>query len=265
MRGRLSATADVPLDRSEPNAARIYDYLLGGKTARAADRDLAGKLEAEVPGLRELARVRRRFILAAVTWAMGQGIRRVADLGAGLPADPSVHATARACGEPVKVAYVDKDPMVLRRLAAAYEKDGVAVIEADVSDPAAVLADLREAGGLDGRVLLLLGATLSAMEPEVARDAVKGYAAALKPWPGSLIAISCASYRDKGLGDRMAAMFAAAGPWVNHGRAGIESFFAAGKLRIVHERVMNLACWPTCPLTAQDEPASALGGIGVVE
>jgi hypothetical protein len=37
----------------------------------------------------------RQFVGRVVTWATGQGIPQFLDLGAGLPAHPAVHETAR--------------------------------------------------------------------------------------------------------------------------------------------------------------------------
>jgi hypothetical protein len=47
----------VPFDASRPNIARAYDYLLGGKTNFAPDRDLAGKLLDIYPGTRQMVTV----------------------------------------------------------------------------------------------------------------------------------------------------------------------------------------------------------------
>jgi hypothetical protein len=41
-------------------------------------------------------RASRQFVGRTVTWAAREGIGQFIDLGAGLPAPPSVHGTARA-------------------------------------------------------------------------------------------------------------------------------------------------------------------------
>src|SRR5580704_16422630 len=104
------------VDSSVPSAPRVYDYLLGGKDNFTADRDLADRLEAGaagVPTVRDLAGINRRFVLAATTRAVSLGVGQIIDLGAGLPADPSVHATARSARDAARVAYIDRDPVVL--------------------------------------------------------------------------------------------------------------------------------------------------------
>lgn len=79
------------LDPAIPSAARIYDYLLGGKDNFAVDRDAADRLLAVVPDQRRLARANRTFALRAVRFLAGQGVRQVIDLGTGMPTTPSVH------------------------------------------------------------------------------------------------------------------------------------------------------------------------------
>lgn len=252
-----------------PSMPRVYNFLTGGHDNYVPDQELAEKLQAESPEVRDLARVSRRFVLAATTRAVSLGIRQVLDLGAGLPLDPSVYATARASGYPVTVAYVDKDPDVVNRLTSAvYRETDVAVVKADITDPARVLADPGVLGviDLDEPVLILLGATLSSMGAQAARGTVAGYSDAVVP--GSRFAISCASWRDPAAGARIEALFGPAGEWHNHSRADIESFFAAGGLTPAagFGIVMDLTYWPAAAVPedgAQCRDAGILGGVGV--
>ena len=86
------------------------------------------------------------------------------------------------------------------------------------------------------------------------------YAEALAP--GGAVIISCITYADRQFGDRMALI--SEGQWRNHSLADVSSFFEAGGLRIIHGRVMDVRCWPACPLTPREEPgAQVLGGIGL--
>jgi S-adenosyl methyltransferase len=263
------------VDASRPDAPRVYNYLLGGKDNYAADRALAEQLESQAGGhasVRELARVNRSFVLRAVQWSASMlAIGQFLDLGCGLPSVPSVHDAARDGHEGARVVYVDRDPMVISHAAALMAGTGLAAIRADVADPARVLevvADLQVPGGalidLAKPAAAIFGGTLSAMPADVARSAVKAYAAALAP--GSAVIISCASYADTGLGERMAGLYSAAGEWRNHGYEDVESFFLGADLRILHGRPMDARCWPACPLTPQDQAgARVIGGIGIRE
>ena len=51
----------LPFDTSKPNAARVYDYMLGGKDNFAADRELAERMLQIDPGLPRLARSRENL------------------------------------------------------------------------------------------------------------------------------------------------------------------------------------------------------------
>ena len=258
-----------PVDASRPSTPRVYDCLLGGKDNFAADRDLAGRLEAEAPGLRELARVNRAFVLQSARWAASMlGISQFLDLGCGLPSRPAVHEVARDGCEGARVVYVDKDPMVACHAASLMAGTGLAAVRADAAEAARVLelvADL-EVPGSGGRLIgfarpvcVILGGTLSSMPAETARAAVAAYAEALAP--GSAVVISCVSYADPEFAAKMEDMFSAAGTWRNHPLADVESFF--GGLRVVHGRVADVRCWPMMP--PETPAACVLGGIGVRE
>ena len=83
-------------DPGKPNAARIYDYLLGGKDHFLADRAAAEQLVAALPDAATAARANRAFLTAAVRHVARRGIRQYVDIGAGLPTSPNVHESARA-------------------------------------------------------------------------------------------------------------------------------------------------------------------------
>ncbi len=109
----------IGFDSSTPNMARVYDHWLGAKEHLAADRAEAERLLAIYPPLQDLVRENRTFVTQAVTWAAQQGIGQFIDLGAGLPASPSVHQAAREVLPTARVAYVDIDPVVLSHVPGA--------------------------------------------------------------------------------------------------------------------------------------------------
>ena len=53
-------------DPARPAAARIYDYLLGGKDNYAVDRTAAERVLAVAPDQRQLAQANRAFAIRAV-------------------------------------------------------------------------------------------------------------------------------------------------------------------------------------------------------
>jgi len=131
-------------DPTIPSAARIYDYLLGGKDNFAVDRDAADRLLAVVPDQRLLARANRAFVLRAVRLLAEQGMRQVLDLGTGIPTSPSVHEVLHAVDPSGRVVYVDSDPLVKTHndalLAGTAE---VTSIEGDIRRPEEVLDHIR--------------------------------------------------------------------------------------------------------------------------
>jgi hypothetical protein len=81
---------------SVPNAARVYDFFLGGKDNCAADRELAQKILTILPDTADVCRDNRAFLQRAVRFlAGGAGLRQFLDIGTGLPAMGSVHEIAQ--------------------------------------------------------------------------------------------------------------------------------------------------------------------------
>jgi hypothetical protein len=70
---------------SVPNAARIYDFMLGGKDHFQADRDAAARLLEVLPGSAQACRANRDFLQRAVRYLSAAGIRQFIDIGSGLP------------------------------------------------------------------------------------------------------------------------------------------------------------------------------------
>ena len=125
-------------DPNIPNAARIYDYLNGGKDNFGADRELADRMQAEGgegAGVRELAKVNRSFVLSAARWCASMlGTDQFLDVGCGLPLVPAVHDAARQGCLGATVVYADIDPAVISHVTTmCWAGDGLAAILADAS------------------------------------------------------------------------------------------------------------------------------------
>lgn len=144
MTGWENGAAPLPdLDTSRPNIARVYDYWLGGKDNFEADRQEAERLLQINPDLGRLARENRMFLRRAVHWLVTDcGIRQFLDIGSGLPTVSNTHEVAQAAVPECKVAYVDKDPVVVAH-AGALLADGrdVVAIHGDAAKPKAIMAN----------------------------------------------------------------------------------------------------------------------------
>jgi hypothetical protein len=134
------ASAVIAVDPSKPSAARVYDYLLGGKDNFAVDRQAAERVLTVAPDQRRLARANRAFLIRAVRQLAETGIRQFIDLGTGLPTSPSVHEVARAADPSARVVYVDNDPIVkVHNDAMLATDDNIASLLADLRDPDGIL------------------------------------------------------------------------------------------------------------------------------
>ncbi|MDP9792535.1 O-methyltransferase involved in polyketide biosynthesis [Catenuloplanes nepalensis] len=183
----------TPIDATRPHAARVYDYLLGGKDNFAVDRAAADALLAEVRSAEAAARANRRFMQRAVGLLAGQGVRQFLDLGTGLPTSPNVHEVAQRYQSDARVVYVDNDPLVLahaRALLTSHPDGVTAYVGADVTDVAAVLDDPDLATTLDfGRPVAVLAIAVAHFLPgDTAHRTMDRYREALSP--GSYVAVS---------------------------------------------------------------------------
>jgi len=101
------------VDITVPNAARVYDYALGGYHNFAVDRTFMDQAEVAWPGLRLLAHANRAYLGRAVQWLVGAGIRQFLDIGSGIPTLGNVHEVAHHAAADSRVVYVDIDPVAV--------------------------------------------------------------------------------------------------------------------------------------------------------
>jgi hypothetical protein len=160
------------LDTSRPHPARVYDYLLGGKSNFAADRALAEQMLQATPDLRTAARENRAFLGRAVQYLAGEaGVRQFLDIGTGLPTANNVHEVAQRIAPESRVVYTDNDPMVLahaRALLTSSPEGRTTYIQADLRNPAQILADpeVRDVLDFSQPVALVLVAVLQFLPDE---------------------------------------------------------------------------------------------------
>lgn len=129
---------DIDIDR--PNAARVYDYLLGGACNFKADREFAEKLLDTNPEIAGAVRHNRAFLGRAVRFCVDEGIRQFLDLGSGVPTVGNVHEIAQSMVPGCRVVYVDHEPVAVAhsQLMLGPERDADALL-ADLLDVDAVL------------------------------------------------------------------------------------------------------------------------------
>jgi hypothetical protein len=184
----------------EPNVARMYDYMLGGKDNFPADREAARRTFAVLGEdvVRGTALQNRRFLGRAVRYlARDLGIRQFLDIGTGLPSMNSVHDVVRAGGDgwaapDSRVVYVDNDPVVIAHARnMLHGLDGASIVSHDLRDPGTITGDPRVRSMLrfDQPIAVLLIAILHFVSDADDPDRLVAALMAAVP-PGSCLVIS---------------------------------------------------------------------------
>jgi SAM-dependent methyltransferase len=227
--GDLSDWAEV--DVTTPSPARIYDYWLGGSHNFAVDREVGKRAAEAMPTLRPAIWANRAFLRrVVVTLATEQGVDQFLDLGSGVPTAGNVHEVAQAVNPDAKIVYVDIDPVaVAHGTKLLADNDNATVIQADLRDPAQLLArrELTDVLDLSRPVAVLLMAVLHFL-PDTERpgDIVRTVRERIAP--GSYIALSHAS-DDEELPTEQARM--------------VEDYQKSTTVSFVHRQPDELAAW----------------------
>jgi hypothetical protein len=186
--GSAGGRTPVELDTDRPHPARVYDYLLGGKSNFEADRRAAEASLAANPTGRTGPLENRAFMLRAVRYLVAEaGIRQFLDVGTGIPTSPNVHQVAQGIAPASRIVYADNDPIVLshaRALMSSSPEGETAYIEGDLRSPKTILdaPELRAVLDLSRPVGLLLVAVMHLLsDVEEAYDVCRGFVAAMPP------------------------------------------------------------------------------------
>jgi hypothetical protein len=169
-----------------PSAARVADYLYGGHNNFEADRRAARTLAAVAPVIAEIAPAVRGFQQRVLRYLVAEaGVRQFVDIGTGLPLVGSTHEVAQSLAPECRVVYVDNDPMVLshaRALLRSAPGGAVGFVDANVRDPAAVMAGARQTLDLSRPTAVMLLFTLAYVwGPAEAADVISDLMAAVPP------------------------------------------------------------------------------------
>ncbi|MGI5241273.1 SAM-dependent methyltransferase [Dactylosporangium sp. CA-139066] len=163
------------VDITTPNAARVYDYTLGGFHNFEVDREFAEAAQRAWPGIFQLAHANRAYLGRAVQWLTDQGVRQFLDIGSGIPTLGNVHEVAQATAPEARVMYVDIDPVAVahsRHILADNPRAGA--ISGDLRRPDEILSHPEVLAMIDFSepVALLLMAVLHFVSDEDAPGAM---------------------------------------------------------------------------------------------
>ncbi|MGW4202229.1 SAM-dependent methyltransferase [Streptomyces sp. NPDC004726] len=144
------------IDTGRAHAARVYDYILGGKDHYPVDVQAGDAMIADWPSMPVSMRQNRLFMNRVARYlAREAGIRQFLDIGTGLPTSPNLHEVVQQERPDAAVVYVDNDPIVLAHaeaLLTSSPEGHTAYVDADMRDPDSILEsdafkellDLRE-------------------------------------------------------------------------------------------------------------------------
>ena len=197
------------MDVNRPNAARMYDYMLGGSLNFAVDRQAVDAMLAAAGSTMAPARLNRSFLRRAVRHMTENGIDQFLDLGSGIPTVGNVHEIAQAANPLARVVYVDIEPVAVahaRHLLSG--NDNATIVHADLRDVDEVLehADTRRLLDFTRPIGLLLVSILHFIQDaDEPGGIVAAYRAAATA--GGYLALSHFSINDNELARRGAAHY----------------------------------------------------------
>lgn len=181
-----------PFNPGQPNSARVYDYLLGGKDSREVDKETGDQFLSTAPELRTLVWFTRSFMLKAVQMAAEAGVRQFLDLGSGIPSSPNVHEVAREIDPSARVVYVDYDPVVHAHCDALLAKPrGISALLGDIRRPDDIFDQLKNHTLIDFNepvAVTFISVLHYVMDEENPADIVAAFRDRLAP--GSYVAIT---------------------------------------------------------------------------
>lgn len=250
--------APESIDLSRPNAARVYDYLLGGAANFETDREFADKLLEVMPQARTAARLNRAFLRRAVRFCVAAGIDQFLDIGSGVPTAGNVHEIA----PDARVLYVDNEPVAVTHSELLLQDYPLASsMSGDLTDPEPILA--TDTLDFDRPIAVLMVAVLHFIPDDTKPyEAVARYVSALAP--GSYLVLSHGAERPALQGrEEVDQLYKrSANPGVRRTPEQIKEFFTG--LELVEPGLVWTPQWrPDSPDEVGDDPESALVMAGV--
>ncbi|HLJ99927.1 MAG TPA: SAM-dependent methyltransferase [Streptosporangiaceae bacterium] len=182
-------------DMHTANAARMWNYWIGGKDNYQVDRDAAEKVLEAMPALPLIARLLRRFLINSVSELTAAGIRQFLDIGTGLPTADNTHDVAQRLAPDSRIVYVDHDPVVIRHaqaLLTSSPEGKTDYIQADLRDWATISAGAQRTLDFSQPVAILLIAVVHFILDEEDPQRVVSQMMADLP-PGSYLVIAHAA------------------------------------------------------------------------
>jgi len=253
-------------DTGVANAARMWNYWIGGKDNFRADREAGEQVLEAMPALPVVAQMLRRFLITSVDELSAAGVRQFLDIGTGLPTADNTHDVAQRAAPESRIVYVDHDPVVIshaRALLTSSAAGKTDYIQADLRDWPAISAAAQRTLDFSRPVAVLLIAVLHfILDEEDPRRLISRMMADLAP--GSYLVIAhAASDIQAGTAAAMAQSYNATSSLTITPRDGatVARFFDG--LEMVSPGLMPLDQWRgSGPATTAESGLSCYCGIG---
>jgi hypothetical protein len=254
------------VDLETPNAARVYDYYLGGSHNFEADRRMARQAMEQWPDLPKIMRANRAFLRRSVHYLASEGFTRFLDIGSGIPTLGPVHEVARELQPQARVVYVDRDPVAVAHSQLMLAEDPLCrVVQADLTEPDELLAqpDVADLLGAGEPVALLLVAVLHFVPDEQHPHAlVARLREALPPGSALVMCHACREGRPDQVGPHQDIYARTRTPLTMRGHQEIGRFFDG--FTLVDPGLVYLTQWrPDSPEAVGPHPERLPGLVGV--
>lgn len=244
------------IDSSVPHSARVWNYWLGGKDNFAADRAVGDQFREMYPGIVEIARESRAFLMRAVRRLAGDaGIRQFLDIGTGLPTANNTHEVAQDVAPECRIVYVDNDPLVLvhaRALLTSSPEGATDYVDADVRDPDKILRAAARTLDFDQPVaVMMLGILGNVPDTDGARSIVNRLVHAVPS--GSYLVINDGTDTDERSVEAQRVRSEAGDPYCLRSPEEISRFFDG--LELLEPGVVSTPRWRPEPSDPDETPA----------
>lgn len=166
-----------------PNAARIYNYTLGGPYNTPADQGAAQYMFSLVPSTQKWVRMLRDFVQEAAAQLWNEGFTHFIDFAAGIPDQDHIHHILPA---EARIIYSDIDPYtyaLAQKLVAGHTN--VLYLQADINNAKAFLNSPEVSDFLGGERRVAFG--LNGITAFLSPDEIRTLFTDLYEWaaPGS--------------------------------------------------------------------------------
>ena len=185
----------MPISEMKPNAARMWDYVMGGTYNFTIDRATVKLVQKIYPIYEESLIHQRHFLQRAVTYMVKEKrLDKFLDFGSGLPTMGNMHEIVQAINPKAKVIYSDNDPIAVTFGQEILDKTpNVRYVHCDVAEPHILLGSpvITELFGSDRKV----GIGLVGVAVVVPDEPLAQFFDTLYNWAdkGSCIAVTIAS------------------------------------------------------------------------